>query len=86
MHPLGRPRGAVKVHNAAVLRRAHRQAGLLPHLAQGAGQRVLARLKLAADPDPFVVVYIVFLFDAVQHQIGTVLFKITQGRLQKFHG
>ena len=82
MHPLGGPWVTEKIHDAAVNRRVHRQAGLLAHLAQGAGQRVLTRFKLAADADPLVVVDVVFLFDAVQHQVRTVLFEIAKRCLQ----
>ena len=55
MHPLGGPWVTEKIHDAAVNRRVHRQAGLLAHLAQDAGRRVLTRFKLAADADPLVV-------------------------------
>ena len=82
MHPLGGPGVTVKIHDAAIDRRVHRQAGLFAHLAQGASQRILARLKLAADADPLVVVDVVFLFDAVQHQVRAVFFKIAKGGLQ----
>ena len=49
------------------------QAGLLAHLPHNAGQRVLAGLKFAAYAHPFVMVDVIFLFHAVQHQVGTCL-------------
>ena len=55
-----------------------RQAGLLLHFPQQTVLRAFKPLKLSAYTDPFVVVVVVLLFDAVQHQVGIVPFQIAQ--------
>ena len=84
VHPLGGPWLASKIHNAAVGGGLHRQAGFLPHFAQGTGFGSFAGVKLAAHTDPFIVVDVVLLFNAVQHQIAAVLFQVAQSGLQQF--
>ena len=64
--------------NAAVAPVCQRQAGLLTHLAQQALLRAFVRLKLAAHADPFVVVEVVFLLDAVQHQVAAVPLNVAE--------
>ena len=54
------------------------QAGLLLHFPQQTVLRAFKPLKLSAYTDPFVVVVVVLLFDAVQHQVGIVPFQIAQ--------
>ena len=53
------------------------EARLLPHLAQHAVLGALPFLELAAHAEPFVVVEVVFLLGAVQHEILAAAFKIT---------
>ena len=56
----------------------HRESRLLLHLAERADVRRLARLELAADTDPLVLVLVVLLLRPVQNEIPTVLLKIAQ--------
>ena len=51
-------------------------AGLLPDLAQQTLLRTLIGLKVTADPDPFVLIDIIFLDSSVQHQIFSVFFHV----------
>jgi len=59
------------------------EARFLPHLAQHTVFGALPFLKLAAHAEPFVVVEVVFLLGAMQHEVLRAAFKITQCRL--FH-
>ena len=67
VHPLGGPWLASKIHNAAVGGGLHRQAGFLPHFAQGTGFGSFAGVKLAAHTDPFILIHIIFLHCTVKH-------------------
>ena len=53
------------------------KARLLPHLAQHAVLWALPFLELAAYAEPFVVVEVVFLLGAVQHEILAAALQIT---------
>lgn len=69
VHVFPLPLVGQKRHHAAAAPVGQRQAGLLLRLAQEALVRRLVTLELAADADPFVVVEVVFLLHAVQHEI-----------------
>ena len=69
--------------DAAVAPFRDSEARLFPHLAQHAVLGTLSFLELAAHAEPFVVVEIVFLLGAVQHEVLAAAFKITKGCL--FH-
>ena len=55
------------------------KAGLFPHLPHKAVLRAFKPLKFAAHAHPFVVVVVVLLFDAVQHQVGVLPLQIAKG-------
>lgn len=55
----------------------HGETSLFPHLAQHAVLRALPFLELAAHAQPFVVVEVVFLLGAVQHEILVAALQIT---------
>ncbi len=54
------------------------EARLLPDLPAHAVLGALARFELAADAQPLVLVDIVFLLGAVEHQILLALFQIAE--------
>ena len=66
--------------DAAQPERIEHEARLLPHLAQEALLRRLIRLKVAADPDPLVVVDVVRLLDPMHHQVLAVLLDVAERR------
>ena len=70
-----------KGHETAVAPARERQTGLLPRFAQGAVLGRLAVLKFAAHADPFVVVEVILLFRAVQHQIFVAALEIDERRV-----
>jgi len=55
------------------------KAGLLPHLPHKAVFRAFKPLKFAAHTHPFVVVVVILLFDAVQHQVSVLPLQIAKG-------
>ena len=55
--------------DAAVAPFRHGEAGLLPHLSQHTVLGALPFLELAAHAEPFVVVDVVLLLGAVQHEV-----------------
>ena len=63
--------------DAAVAPFRHGETGLFPHLAQHAVLGALPFLELAAHAQPFVVVEVVFLLGAVQHEILAAALQIT---------
>ena len=63
--------------DAAIAPFRHGETGLFPHLAQHAVLGALPFLELAAHAQPFVVVKVVFLLGAVQHEILAAALKIT---------
>ena len=58
------------------------QASLLLHFPQQTVLRAFKPLKLSAYTDPFVVVVVVLLFDAVQHQISVLPLQIAKSRAE----
>ena len=54
------------------------QARFLPHLPEQAVLRALEPLKFAADTHPFIVVVVVLLFHAVEHQVGVLPLQIAE--------
>lgn len=50
-----------------------------PHLPYKAVLRAFKPLKFAAHAHPFVVVVVVLLFDAVQHQVSVLPLQIAKG-------
>jgi len=81
VHLLGGPDIMHKSDDAAIAPLGHGEARFLkdftPHAIFGA----LPFLELAAHANPFVVVLIVFLLGAVQHEVLTAALKITLGGL-----
>ena len=55
----------------------HGEACLLPHLAQHTVFGAFAVLELAAYTEPFVVVEVVFLLGAVQHEVLAAALQVT---------
>ena len=64
--------------------RCEAESGLFPDLAYGTFLRAFTRFKLAADPDPFVFVFIRFFFDPVEHKVFSAVFQIAERGV--FHG
>ena len=59
-----------------------RQARLFFHFTEKAVLRALEPLEFSADAHPFVVVVVVLLLHAVEHQIGVVPLQIAQRRAE----
>ena len=64
-------------HKAAVAPARQAQTGLLAHLAQQAVLRAFVFFEFPADADPFVTVFVVLPFHAVQQEIRIILLNIT---------
>ncbi len=77
VHILG-PVAIYKRDDAAVAVVRQPEPGFFEHLAADAVLRALAGLKLAADADPLVFVFIVLFFHAVEHQILPVPLQIAK--------
>ena len=85
VHVLGRPDVRDERDKAAVAELCQRQAGLFKHLAAHAVLRTFLILKFSADADPFVMIFVVRLLDAVEHQVLPVLLQIAKrGLFQAF--
>ena len=82
MHLLVRRGVGDKCYNSAIIYTAHDISGFLGYLAPGAELGGFAGLKPAAHADPLVVIHVVFLANAVQHQVFSGLFKVNQRRFQ----
>ena len=59
-----------------------RQARLFLHFTEKAVLRALEPLEFSADAHPFVVVVVVLLLHAVEHQVGVVPLQIAQRRAE----
>ena len=68
-----------KGHNGPETIVGQRIASLFPDLPEQAFLMALIRLKMSADTDPFVFIYIVFLYHAVQHQVFMILLDVAKG-------
>jgi hypothetical protein len=71
---------AVNIRNkgdyTAIAQGIESESDLLHNLAAHAVKGALAILKLAADSDPFIMVFVVYLLYSVKHKIGLVLLYI----------
>ena len=67
-----------KGNYSAVARRIKRKTCFLKHLAAVAFLRTFHVLEFAAYAYPLVAVEVVFLFDAVKHQIAAVFFNMAK--------
>ena len=76
MHGLGLILIRHKSDDTAVIPGIHCQARLLANLPDSTFLRTFSFFKLAANADPFIMIDIVFLFDAVEHEIVAVLLQI----------
>jgi len=81
VHILGRVDVGDEGHKPAVAVLRERQPRFLQHLAADAVLRAFPVLKFSADADPFVVIFVVLLFYAVEHQILSIALKIAERRL-----
>ena len=72
-----------KCDDAAVTPFRDGEARLFPHLTQHAVLGALPFFELAAHAEPFVVVEVVFLLGAMQHEVLAAALQITKCRL--FH-
>ena len=78
VHVFGRVDVGDEGHEPAVAELRERQSRLLKHLAAHAVLRAFLIFEFSAYADPFVVVFIVLLFDAVEHQILPVPLQIAE--------
>ena len=83
MHVFAFPDVGDEGDNAAVAPLRDGIARFFPHLAQHAVLGALPFFELAAHPEPFVVVEVVFFLGAVQHEVLAAALKVTLGGL--FH-
>ena len=78
VHMFGFPDVGDEGDDAAVAPFRDGIACFFPHLAQHAVLRALPFLELATHTKPFVVVEVVFLFGAVQHEVLVAAFQIAK--------
>ena len=81
VHILTGPDVRHKGDDAPVLIIGEGQAGLLFDLPQDAVLRAFPVLELAAHADPFITVFVLLLFDPVEHEITAVFFDVAKGGL-----
>src|SRR5574344_1104770 len=77
MHLFGRPDIGDECHDAAVAPSGDRIARLFTYLAAHAVFRTFAVFELSAHANPFVMIFIVNLFCAMQHEVLSVTFEVT---------
>ena len=70
--------------NAAVLEIGQFKTRFFTGFTSNAVFRAFAFFEFPADSDPFVVIDVVLLFDAVQKEVRTVLFDVAKRRVE--HG
>ena len=67
-------------NDASVAEGSYGQPRFLPYFTTHAILGTLTVLKFSAHADPLVVILVVVLFGAVEHQIASVLLQIAKGR------
>ena len=78
MHVLRAPFVGDEGDDAAVAPACEDEPRFLPDLPQQTVLRAFALLNLAADADPFVLVFVHFLFHPVEHQVVPAPFQVAQ--------
>ena len=84
MHVLRLALGIYKGDYSAAAPRGKRKPRFLPCLAQQALVRAFVGLEFSADADPFIVIYVVFLLHAVQHEIFAAAAYVTKSCIEHY--
>ena len=65
-------------HNAAIARIAKRKSRFFEKFPRNTLFRAFSMFKLTANADPFIVIDVILLFDAVQHERLSILNQVTE--------